>query len=182
MIYLAYLIKIIHTDGASNLQLGLGLMEASGIIDFYPNGGRDQTGCASLPDKVLTGLVNIVTSNIDDLEDVSGCSHVSAYKFFTDSIENANCYRAYPCSSFSEFKNGNCLNCINARCNQMGYWASKNKGTGSLYLVTQVRDLYFDLKALNEMYYNTTPTTSFFDNIFLSNITCFLKYVEFKSK
>ena len=57
-------IKIIHSDGASTIHLGLGLLEKSGTIDFYPNGGRDQTNCAAVKDKIITGLINIVTLNI----------------------------------------------------------------------------------------------------------------------
>lgn len=113
-------------------------MEKSGSIDFYPNGGITQTGCAALPDKILTGLLNIVTLNIDDLEDISGCSHVAAYKFFTDSIENPQCYTSYPCESIEEFNLGNCLNCSIKGCNKMGYWVSESNDQGSLYLQTQV--------------------------------------------
>ena len=121
-------------------------MESSGTIDFYPNGGRDQTGCATLPDKVLTGLVNLVTLNIDDLENISGCSHVAAYKYYIDSILNPSCYVAYSCSSVDEFNKGNCLSCSNKKCNHMGYWASNKEETGNLYLVTQVILFYSKIK------------------------------------
>jgi pancreatic triacylglycerol lipase len=134
---------VIHSDGASNLHIGLGLLEKSGTIDFYPNGGRDQTNCAAVKDKIITGLINIVTLNIDELEDISGCSHVAAYKFFIDSIENPSCYTSYPCSSIEEFKLGNCIECSKKGCNKMGYWADPSKDSGDLYLTTQVNSIFF---------------------------------------
>ena len=99
--------------------------------------GKDQPSCAQTSDKLLTGIFNLVTLDIDNLEDVSGCSHVAAYKFFIDSIENQNCkYLAYPCTSKEKFDEGSCLKC-NGECNQMGYWASPLKEKGLLYLSTQ---------------------------------------------
>ena len=131
-------VDIIHTDGSSTALLGLGLLEPAGHVDFYPNGGYNQPNCAQLSGKILTGLLNIVTVNIDNLEDVSGCSHVSAYKFFTDSIENKDCsYFGYQCKSKDDFDKGNCIKCSEKGCNKMGFWASPNKDLGNLYLNTQ---------------------------------------------
>lgn len=34
----AIFVEAIHTDGTATLQVGLGLFQAVGHIDFYPNG------------------------------------------------------------------------------------------------------------------------------------------------
>jgi hypothetical protein len=36
----AIFVENIHTDGTANLQLGLGLFQPIGHVDFYPNGGK----------------------------------------------------------------------------------------------------------------------------------------------
>lgn len=134
----AKFVDVIHTDGENILKLGLGLLEPAGHVDFYPNGGVDQPSCPASSYKLLTAIFNFATSNIEDLDNISGCSHVASYKFFMDSIENTKCYAAYPCESRVEFDKGNCLQCSNEKgCNQMGYWSSPSKELGSHYLNTQ---------------------------------------------
>jgi hypothetical protein len=34
----AVFVEAIHTDGTATLQLGLGIFQAVGHVDFYPNG------------------------------------------------------------------------------------------------------------------------------------------------
>ena len=124
----AKFVDIIHTSGSVN-QNGLGLLEPSGHVDFYPNGGFDQPGCTKL-DSYLTETV----ANFR----VSVCSHSMSYEYFIDSINNKNCtYSAYPCESKEDFDKGNCLKCTREGCNKMGYWATPSKVLGSLYLNTR---------------------------------------------
>ena len=107
----ANFVDIIHTDGASILQVGLGLLQSSGHVDFFPNGGHFQPECPATSYKLLTAIFNFATSNFDALDNESGCSHVAAIRFFTDSINNINCYTAYPCDSKEGFNKGNCIKC-----------------------------------------------------------------------
>lgn len=37
---------IIHTDAARTWANGFGLFKSIGNVDFFPNGGKDQPGCA----------------------------------------------------------------------------------------------------------------------------------------
>ena len=137
----AKFVDIIHTDGLPIYQTGLGISEPIGHVDFYPNGGYDQPNCAKAALKFISAAINIITANEDGLENFSGCSHVSAIRFFTDSIENKNCsYFAFPCESKEEFDKGNCKRCSDKGCNKMGYWASPLRDFGSLYLTTQNAD------------------------------------------
>ena len=41
----ARFVEAIHTDGTANLQLGFGLFQSIGHVDYYPNGGKDQPDC-----------------------------------------------------------------------------------------------------------------------------------------
>ena len=107
----ARFVDVIHTDGVSILQIGLGLAQPSGDVDFFPNGGVDQPGCPATSIKLLSAILHFATSNLEALDNYSGCSHVAAYKFFTESIENKGCFTAYPCSSKDNFDKGNCIKC-----------------------------------------------------------------------
>lgn len=44
----ARFVDVIHTNADSLLMGGLGAFEPMGHVDFYPNGGRMQKGCANL--------------------------------------------------------------------------------------------------------------------------------------
>ena len=136
----AVFVDVIHTDGSSTLQLGLGLMQPIGHADFYPNGGRDQPKCPATSGKILAAIFNVAAIDYDGLEESLGCSHLAAVYFYTDSIQNRCKFQAYHCESDQEFKAGKCLRCSAEKggCNRMGYWArGGNAEYGSLYLNTQ---------------------------------------------
>jgi hypothetical protein len=134
----AKFVDVIHSDGASTLQLGLGLMQNLGHVDFYPNGGKDQPNCAQTSNKLLGAIFGLVTFDIDGIENAVACNHMAAVHFYTSSIEKQDCnFSAYPCSSLNDFKGAKCLSCSIKGCNHMGHWASENNDQGSLYLTTQ---------------------------------------------
>jgi hypothetical protein len=54
----AKFVDIIHTDGQSHLQLGLGLLQPIGHVDFYPNGGKEQPSCPKMSGKVFNTIIN----------------------------------------------------------------------------------------------------------------------------
>lgn len=59
-----------------------------GTVSFYPNRGWVQNGCTWDP----TGT----------------CSHLRAYRYFTESIYSTISFYGYPCESFNDMKNGKC--------------------------------------------------------------------------
>lgn len=66
------------------------------------------------------------------------CSHSFAKKLFIDSIQRNDCsYNAYQCTDYKHFRKGQCLQCPENDCNKMGYWASKDKQLGTVYLKTK---------------------------------------------
>ncbi|KAI5749856.1 hypothetical protein M8J76_010751 [Diaphorina citri] len=49
----AHYVDVIHSDGARHWSEGLGLFEAIGHSDYFPNGGLDQPGCEHKKNAVL---------------------------------------------------------------------------------------------------------------------------------
>lgn len=56
----AVFVDVIHTNGAPPDRLGAGLMQVSGHVDFYVNGGQKQPGC---PDPVLGAIHSLINHN-----------------------------------------------------------------------------------------------------------------------
>lgn len=75
--------EVIHTDAGA-----LGLKEAVGHNDFYPNGGSSMPGC---------GIINV------------GCSHSRSYDYFANSIDNTF-FQANQCASVDEATSNKCSN------------------------------------------------------------------------
>lgn len=103
-------VEIIHTNGGL-----LGYMDAIGKVDFYPNGGRKQSGC---------------------LIDLGGaCSHARSYELFAESIGDHAGFYGKSCDSYSSYKQGSCSGDV---C-QMGGHKTKLNFKGSFYLATKSR-------------------------------------------
>ncbi|XP_033111036.1 pancreatic triacylglycerol lipase-like [Anneissia japonica] len=116
-------VDAIHTDGEF---LGAGMHRAYAHMDFYPNGGKDQPGCRTI--------------FLD-----SGCSHARSLHLFIESILSDGCrFKAYPCRNFSEFQAGNCTECGQLGCPEMGYYADRyiNRARGKFYLSTNADSPY----------------------------------------
>jgi len=108
----AQFVDVIHTNGG---VAGLGLLQPSGHLDVYPNGGERQPDCFS------------DISEFEKLTDFFACSHTRAIYLFTDSIL-ADCQSvAYECSDYDSFLNGECVTCgeDNTKCSPFGLDASK---------------------------------------------------------
>jgi len=43
----AAFVDVIHTDGGGLHNIGFGVSQPLGHVDFYPNGGEQQPGCAT---------------------------------------------------------------------------------------------------------------------------------------
>ncbi|KAK4309049.1 hypothetical protein Pmani_019308 [Petrolisthes manimaculis] len=118
----ANFVDVIHTDaGQFSLSGGYGLLQPVGHVDFYPNGGKQQTGCEQSPTPPLFALLS--DSNIlRGVEDSLGCNHMRAVTLFRDSITSTCPYLAFKCPSYSDFLKGACFRCDGdeAGCASMG--------------------------------------------------------------
>ncbi|KAG8008572.1 Lipase member H [Nibea albiflora] len=87
----AQFVDVLHTDMDT-----LGFREPLGHIDFYANGGADQPGC---PNTILSGGAYFK------------CDHQRSVFLYLDTVNQTCAKKAFPCSSYKEFLDGNCLNC-----------------------------------------------------------------------
>ena len=135
----AEFVEAIHTDGTATLEIGLGMMQRVGHVDYYPNGGKNQPNCPEVPGKIIGAIFNGLAWNMAGIEDTTACSHSAAITYFTESIRDKGCmFTAYPCSSKADFDAGKCMKCTSPNgCNRMGYWSTATRDQGALYLNTR---------------------------------------------
>ncbi|KAI4500452.1 hypothetical protein M0802_004414, partial [Mischocyttarus mexicanus] len=133
----ANFVDVIHSNGEQLILGGLGSWQPMGDVDFYPNGGRMQTGCSNL----FVGAVSDIIWSAP-VEGRSLCNHRRAYKLFTDSVSPKCRFPAFPCSrGYDGLLKGECFPCdVNGEdrpCGDMGYYSDKLPARGQLYLITR---------------------------------------------
>ncbi|CAF4479934.1 unnamed protein product [Rotaria socialis] len=142
-------VDVIHTDGQRHAQLGLGLLQPLGHVDFYPNGGLEQPQCPKMTGKIWNAIINAL-NNEESLGKVQMvylgfvdtvlCSHLFSVYTFTDSIRNSNCsYVSIACSSMEKLTQTD--ECSRNAINRMGLHASSFPQV-SFYLSTQDANIY----------------------------------------
>ncbi|XP_015280543.1 PREDICTED: pancreatic lipase-related protein 3-like [Gekko japonicus] len=118
----AILVDVIHSNAGLSLTTGFGMFNATGDMDFYPNGGTTMPGCNYLlrprtEDKLETFLeVTRGTGN---------CDHSRSHEYFRYSILCPDGFIGYPCESYQTFKEGKCFPCPKEGCPMMGYYADR---------------------------------------------------------
>jgi hypothetical protein len=161
------------------MEMGLGLMQEVGHVDFYPNGGEKQPKCTENSLKIVEAFLGIINPSVslENAMDKLSCAHTSAYRYYIgnyyfkikklfihlilhlnlDSIKNPCKYQDYKVNELSDFTAGK-WQCSAKGCNKMGHWASKDKDVKKHYLITQNGDnvslntcnkKYFGLKAIS---------------------------------
>ncbi|XP_054152598.1 pancreatic triacylglycerol lipase-like [Oppia nitens] len=117
----ALFVDAIHSDGRHLETLpdvGFGMMETSGHLDFYPNGGHNQPGCEN--EKWTT----IATDGLfEGVRRFSSCNHQRAVDFYKATINAAPTTGiGHQCTDFDAFKAGKCVDCGSdgVKCAQIG--------------------------------------------------------------
>ncbi|XP_042871709.1 pancreatic lipase-related protein 2-like [Penaeus japonicus] len=113
----ALFVDIIHANSGPIIEGCIGLFEAVGHVDFYPNGGMHQPGCAFAAPPPPNG----VRSDWTDL--FGGCSHARATAYWVESLRASDAsemFLAWPCSDWDTFFAGGCPDCA-AGCLDMGF-------------------------------------------------------------
>ncbi|XP_044017646.1 uncharacterized protein LOC122858662 isoform X1 [Aphidius gifuensis] len=130
----AQFVDVIHSNGEQLILGGLGSWQPMGDVDFYPNGGRMQTGCSNL---FVGAVSDFIWSG--SIEGRSLCNHRRAYKLFTDSVSPKCRFPAFPCEKgYDGLLQGDCFPCgIDRPCGDMGYYSDVSTARGQLYLVTR---------------------------------------------
>uniref|UniRef100_A0A8C5N9A8 triacylglycerol lipase n=1 Tax=Gouania willdenowi TaxID=441366 RepID=A0A8C5N9A8_GOUWI len=128
-------VDVLHTYTREALGVSIGIQQAIGDIDIYPNGGDVQPGCA-------LGEVLAVAGNFME---VMKCEHERAVHLFVDSLMNKeHASFAFQCVGPDRFKKGICLSCRKNRCNNIGYNARKmrKRHITKMYLKTRADTPY----------------------------------------
>lgn len=128
----AQFVDALHTDIDA-----LGFREPLAHIDFYANGGTDQPGC---PRTVFGG------------SSYFKCDHQRSVLLFIESVVARCSNRAFHCSSYSDFLDGDCLDCKRfgeLGCPQFGYD------------VTRWRDVLLEQGGQTKMYFTTNKNPPF---------------------
>ncbi|XP_053678605.1 pancreatic triacylglycerol lipase-like [Anopheles nili] len=126
----AKFVDIVHSDATPFVSnIGLGLHEPIGHVDFYPNGGFNQPGCQQdlwkhSRDRFVSNVFHFLS-----------CSHSRSYKYFIESIKTPMV--AVACDSYEKYQSGQCFDCTanDARCVEFGL----NSSTGYNQLVLRGR-------------------------------------------
>nr|AAV36854.1 RH14406p [Drosophila melanogaster] len=163
----AEFVDVIHSNGENLILGGLGSWRPMGHVDYYPNGGRVQTGCSNLFVGAVTDFIWSAQA-AEDEEGRSLCNHRRAYKFFIDSVAPRCLFPAFPCGNYDDFLKGRCFPCAQddedlaegvPRCGNIGYYADRSTGRGQLYLLTREEEPFcahqFQLQIFNS--FNDLP-------------------------
>ncbi|RNA11919.1 pancreatic triacylglycerol lipase, partial [Brachionus plicatilis] len=130
----AELVDVIHTDAF------LGIQEAIGHKDFYPNGGQTQKGCGLSLKRDQTfsieEILNNYSTNLNfDSSDYFACNHIRCEYYFAESIFSECSFKAAACDSYENFKAGKCK-CNGNNCSLMGLNANTTDESGKFFLDT----------------------------------------------
>ncbi|XP_004579849.2 pancreatic triacylglycerol lipase-like isoform X1 [Ochotona princeps] len=116
----AQFVDVIHTDGAPMVpNLGLGMIQNVGHLDFFPNGGKEMPGCQK---NILSQIVDL-DGIWEGTRDFVACNHLRSYKYYTDSIVNPTGFAGFSCASYDTFTENKCFPCSKGGCPQMGHYA-----------------------------------------------------------
>ncbi|KAG9465770.1 hypothetical protein GDO78_017744, partial [Eleutherodactylus coqui] len=133
----ALLVDAIHTDTTSAIRnLGYGMSQTVGHLDFFPNGGEHMPGCEK--SQVISHV------NPDDISSslykFPACNHLRSYMYYTESILTPDGFVGFPGSSYSNFLEGVGFPCPSGSCPWMGHYADQYTGitaaTQTFYLHT----------------------------------------------
>ncbi|XP_037792093.1 pancreatic triacylglycerol lipase-like [Penaeus monodon] len=130
----ALFVDVIHTNGDPLILQGLGMKQACGHLDFYPNGGRQQPGC-NVP---LRASFDVLNQGIDinhgftlEQKVALTCSHSRSTQLFISSLISGCEFQAYYCLSHLLYRTGLCQICGDGSwCARMGIEAEKWRGLG----------------------------------------------------
>ncbi|XP_005387964.1 PREDICTED: pancreatic triacylglycerol lipase-like [Chinchilla lanigera] len=124
----AQFVDVIHTDAGPMIpNLGLGMSQTVGHLDFFPNGGVEMPGCQK---NIISQIVDI-DGIWEGTRDFVACNHLRSYKYYTDSIVNPSGFSGFSCSSYNDFSANKCFPCTSGECPQMGHYADRFPGKTS---------------------------------------------------
>ncbi|GBP42006.1 Pancreatic triacylglycerol lipase [Eumeta japonica] len=111
-------VDIIHSNAMPLYFGGLGMSDAIGHVDFYPNGGIVQPGCKKVDSPMKSASDDMYQWAVKYVS----CNHERSYEFFTESVAPSCPFLGIQCDSYDSFLSGNCTRCDNKHfCIPLGY-------------------------------------------------------------
>ncbi|XP_072141083.1 pancreatic triacylglycerol lipase-like [Dermacentor andersoni] len=123
----AAFVDVIHSDASLPFSivanLGFGIDQLVGHVDFYPNNGNRQPGCRMqhINSLLLEGM-------LESVRRLAACDHQRSVDYFIATINRRLCLPVgVACRSWEEFTAGRCGGCASGRgrCAVMGFLADK---------------------------------------------------------
>ncbi|XP_020635625.3 pancreatic lipase-related protein 2 [Pogona vitticeps] len=111
----AQFVDVIHSNAGQFPNIGLGMLNATGHLDFYPNGGSIMAGC----NDAVTSLLEFD----QEVRNVGNCHHSRSHEYYKYSVLYPLGFLGYPCESYETFQEGNCFPCPREGCPMMGHYA-----------------------------------------------------------
>ncbi|XP_076240395.1 phospholipase A1 [Calliopsis andreniformis] len=132
----ALFVDVIHTNGRLLSQIGLGLPEPIGHVDFYPNGGRSQPGCVRMNSSYFEYLpipLQAINKSI--------CSHGRSYIYLIESLisdikHNCTFWAHHWDLSYRNLLRVASESCDKNICSEMGINAINHPQRGTFFVAT----------------------------------------------
>lgn len=129
-------VDVIHTNGRLLSEIGLGLPEPIGHVDFYPNGGKSQPGCIRENSSYFEYLpipLQAINKSI--------CSHGRSYIYLTESLmsdikRNCTFWAHHWDLSYRSLKRVVKESCDGNVCTEMGINAINYPHRGTFFVAT----------------------------------------------
>ncbi|KAJ3648993.1 hypothetical protein Zmor_020757 [Zophobas morio] len=88
----AEVVHVIHTDGGT-----FGFKDSCGTVDFFPNGGNSQPGCARIDLLDITSVAEPIW-----------CDHHRSWQYFIEAVLNPKEFLGSKCGGWAQFKTNIC--------------------------------------------------------------------------
>ncbi|XP_022198550.1 pancreatic triacylglycerol lipase-like [Nilaparvata lugens] len=132
-------VDVIHTDARPFLpDLGLGLIEPAGDVDFFVNGGVQQPGCFQTIMEHLhhyPSVLSILTAPFQVVGDYFSCNHRRAHQYYIEALKTDCSFWARKWTPFRPLPELN--PCTPDECQEMGKYTSLLPGRGTFYVQTK---------------------------------------------
>uniref|UniRef100_A0A8C3H641 Triacylglycerol lipase n=1 Tax=Chrysemys picta bellii TaxID=8478 RepID=A0A8C3H641_CHRPI len=96
----ARFVDVIHSNAAQFPTIGVGMVNTTGHLDFYPNGGSIMPGC----DDVIIPVTKKDCRVFAEDANSPICHHSRSHQFYFQSILYPNGFLGYPCRTYEFFQ------------------------------------------------------------------------------
>ncbi|XP_073976431.1 inactive pancreatic lipase-related protein 1-like [Rhodnius prolixus] len=126
-------VDVIHTDSKLSWpQLGLGMAEPAGHVDFYINGGFSQPGCKRNEKGFMEFIGNHLSSAIHNV----ACSHMRASEYLIEALDSTCSFWGIKWNITESFPLPDAVHCTLENCQEMGKFTKLLPARGTFFVKT----------------------------------------------